>query len=119
MTELGVYVDGEEIVIQDDKAVDAKLREYGLMFSKLMESDRFKELVSLYFTFIKEVNEETREINFQVIENPPEVIAKKMQGKAVSEQEQIKIVSGSQAQAVLDAAKKNAGGRRHKDPKRR
>jgi len=120
MTELGVYTEGEEVVIQDDKAADAKLREYGIMFGKLMESARFRELVGLYFTFTKLVDEETRTIDFTVVENPPEVIAKKMQGKAVEEKEAIQIVSGSQAQAVLDAAKKNlAGGRRHKDPKRR
>jgi hypothetical protein len=88
------------------------------MFAKLMESDRFKELVSLYFTFVKSVDETTKEIDFQVIENPPEVIAKKMQGKAVNEQEAIQIVSGSQAQAILDAAKKNAG-RKHTDIKKR
>lgn len=120
MTELGVYTDGEEVVIQDEKAADAKLQQYGLMFSRLMESARFRELVSLYFTFTKVVDEETRTIDFQVIENPPEVIAQKMQGKAVNEKETIQIVSGSQAQAVLDAAKQNAaGGRRYKDPKRR
>lgn len=120
MTELGVFTEGEEVVIQDEKAADAKLREYGIMFGKLMESARFRELVGLYFTFTKLVNEETRTIDFQVIENPPSVIAQKMQGKAVAEQEAIQIVTGGQAQAILDSAKKNlAVGRRHKDPKRR
>lgn len=122
MTELGTYVEGEEIEIQDETAANEKLRQYGLMFSKLMESQRFRELVGLYFTFTKVVNHETREIDFQVIENPPEVIAKKMSAAQVKEEEVIQIVSGSQAQAVLEAAKKKAeqgAGRRHKDPKRR
>jgi len=81
----------------EDQLADAKLREYGIMFSRLMESARFRELVSLYFTFTKVINEDTKEIDFQVIENPPEVIASKMQGKAVSEAERIQVVSGSQA----------------------
>lgn len=104
----------------EDQA-DAKLREYGLMFSKLMESQRFRELIGLYFTFTKAINEETKEIEFQVIENPPEVVAKKMQGKYQEKEESIQVVSGAQAQAVLDQAKKaaTAGGRRYKDPKRR
>lgn len=118
MTELGVYTDGEEVEIKDDGAADAKLQQYGLMFARLMESARFRELVGLYFTFTKVVDEETRTIDFQVIENPPEVIAAKMQGQTVNPKEQIQIVSGSQAQAILDSAK-TAGGRRHKDPKRR
>lgn len=123
MTELGVYTEGEEVVIeQDPKVADEKLRQYGLMFSKLMESQRFRDLVGLYFTFTQVVNHDTREIDFQVIENPPEVIAKKMAASQMKEEESIQIVSGSQAQAVLDAAKKKAeqgGGRRHRDPKRR
>ena len=120
MTELGTYIEGEEIEIQDEAAANEKLRQYGLMFSKLMESQRFRELVSLYFTFTKVVNHETKEIDFQVIENPPEVIAKKMQAVQMKEEESIQIVSGSRAQAILDAAKKSAeqGGRR-RDAKRR
>lgn len=105
----------------DDQA-EAKLREYGLMFSKLMESQRFQELMGLYFTFTKAVNEETKEIEFQVIENSPEIIAKKMKGEQTKEENAIQIVSGGQAQAILDAAKRAAessGGRRYKDPKRR
>lgn len=97
--------------------VDNKLREYGLMFSKLMESERFKELMGLYFTFTKSVNEETKEIEFQVIENPPEIVAQKMQGKVQNQENSIQVVSGGAAQAVLDNAKK-LGGRRHRDPKR-
>lgn len=105
-----------------EEQANAKLREYGLFFSKLMESSRFRELMELYFTFTKVVNEETKEIEFQVIENPPEIVAKKMQGKYQDNEETIQVVSGSQAQAVLDHAKKvggNNGGRRYKDPKRR
>ena len=98
---------------------DDKLREYGLMFSKLMESARFRELVSIYFTFTKVVDEETKEIDFQVIENPPSIIAAKMKGETVTEQPAIQVVSGSVAEAVLKKAKESAGGRRHKDPKRR
>lgn len=105
----------------EDQA-DAKLREYGLMFSKLMESQRFRELIGLYFTFTKVINEETKEIEFQVIENPPEVVAKKMQTQYQEKEETIKVVSGGQAQAVLAQAKRaanNSGGRRYKDPKSR
>ena len=117
-----MYTDGEEIVVEDPKAEDAKLQQYGLMFARLMESQRFRDLVGLYFTFTKVVDVETKTIDFQVIENPPEVIAKKMAASQAKDAESIQIVSGSQAQAVLDAAKKKAeqgAGRRHRDPKRR
>ena len=106
----------------EDQA-DAKLREYGLFFSKLLESARFRELMELYFTFTKAVNDETKEIDIQVIENPPEVVAKKMQGKHLAQEETIQVISGTQAQAVLEKAKRAvggaSGGRRYKDPKRR
>jgi beta-galactosidase GanA len=97
------------------------LREHGIMFARLLESERFKELMGLYFTFIKRVNEETKEIDYQIIENPPEVVAQKMQGKVAEEQNTIQVVTGGVAQAVLEQAKKkaNTGGRRYKDPKRR
>lgn len=91
-----------------DTEADAKLREYGLMFSTLMESARFRELVGLYFTFTKAVNEETKEIEFQVIENPPEVVAERMKGKVVEEENAIQVVTPGAAQAILDKAKKQA-----------
>lgn len=96
---------------------DAKFREYGLIFAKLMESARFQELMALYFTFIKRVNEETKEIEFDIVENPPEIIAMKMKGQTKPQEPAIQVVSGNMAQAVLDQAK--SGGRRYKDPKRR
>lgn len=91
-----------------EEQADAKLREYGLLFSALMESARFRELVSLYFTFTKEVNEETKEINLQVIENPPEVIAERMKGKVQEEENAIQVVTPGAAQAILEKAKKQA-----------
>lgn len=105
----------------EDQA-DAKLREYGLMFSKLMESETFKNLVGLYFTFQKFVNEETKEIEFTVIENPPEVIAQKLAAAQQNTDNKIQVVSGGAAKAVLEKAKRSAaepGGRRYRDPKRR
>lgn len=87
---------------------DAKLREYGLMFSKLMESPRFRELMSLHFTFQKEVDEESKQIDFTVVENPPEVIAAKMKAQ-MGEAPQIQVVSGGAAQAVLAKAKRSLG----------
>lgn len=104
----------------EDQA-DAKLREYGLMFSKLMESETFKNLVGLYFTFQKFVNEETKEIEFTVIENPPEVIAQKLTVAQQNTDNKIQVVSGGAAKAVLEKAKRSAesGGRRYHEPKRR
>lgn len=108
----------------EDQA-DIKLREYGLLFSELMKSGRFRELLGFYFTFIRAVNDETKEIDIQVIENPPERVAELMQAAAGTQKQQepqVQLVSGSAAQAVLAQAKKAAaevGGRRYKDPKRR
>ncbi len=91
----------------EDQA-DAKLREYGIMFSALMQSERFRELVGLYFTFTKTINEETKEIEFQVIENPPEIVAERMKGKVQQEENAIQVVTPGAAQAILEKAKKNA-----------
>jgi hypothetical protein len=91
-----------------NEQADAKLREYGLLFSALMESERFRELVGLYFTFVKAVNEETKEIELQVIENPPEIVAERMKGKVVEQENAIQVVTPGAAQAILDKAKKQA-----------
>ncbi len=95
-----------------DAEADAKLREYGLLLSALMESSRFRELMGLYFTFTRAVNEETKEIELQVIENPPEVVAQKMKGKVQEEENAIQVVTPGAAQAILDKAKKNSKKRR-------
>jgi acyl CoA:acetate/3-ketoacid CoA transferase alpha subunit len=102
-----------------EQDIDAKLREYGMVFTKLLESDRFKDLLSTYFTFQQVVDEETKQIEVTVIENPPEVIAQRMRGSApllsarqarshAETQKTIQVVSGGAAQAVLNQAKKNA-----------
>lgn len=91
----------------EDQA-DIKLREYGLMFSKLLESKRFIELMNLYFTFQKVVDNETKEIDFQVIENPPEVVAQKVQAQNQENKPAIEVVSSGMAQKVLKQAEKAA-----------
>lgn len=91
----------------EDQA-DIKLREYGLMFSKLMESQRFRDLMSVYFTFQRVVDDETKEIDFTVIENPPEVVAQKMQAQTKDSKPAIEVVSGGAAKAILEQAEKKA-----------
>jgi len=92
--------------MSSEEQAEAKLREYGALFAQLMESERFKELLGLYFTFQQLVNEETKEITVQVIENPPEEVARRMQAKMHESENQIQIVSGSAAQSILETVKK-------------
>lgn len=89
--------------------MDNILKEYGTVFIRLLESQRFKELMSVYFTFQKVVDDETKAIDFQIIENPPEVIAKKVQAQQVQNKKPaIEVVSGGMAEKVLKQAEKAA-----------
>lgn len=82
---------------------DLKLREYGAVFAQLLQSTIFKQLLDTYFTFTKVVDEETKSIELQVIENPPEVIAKKLKAQMgqYAPESKIEIVSEQKARAML------------------
>lgn len=57
---------------------------YGTIFNQLLLSDKFRLFMDTYYTVQKLVDEEKREITLQVIENPPEVVAKKIEAAAAS-----------------------------------
>lgn len=95
---------------EDNKVevTDQVLKDHGFMFMQLLQSQRFRELMNLYFTFQKFVNEETKEIDFRIIENPPEVVAQRMAGMSVSGEEASQLITGVKAMAVLEQTKKKA-----------
>lgn len=90
----------------------AKIQQYDMVFLKLLESDRFKDLLNVYFTFQQVIDEESKEITLSVVENPPEVVAQRLRGS--QPEPNVQIVSGSAAQAVLAQAKQVAKQRRSK-----
>lgn len=87
-----------------------KLVAYGQLFAQLMESERFRSMMETFFTFQKFVDDHEKVVTFQVIENPPEVVAKKMAEQAAKLKPEIELVSGQVAQKILDQAKKGARG---------
>lgn len=94
--------------LDNDGQIDSLLKEYGIVFFRLLESQRFKDLMSVYFTFQKVVNDETKEIDFQIIENPPEIVAQKVQAQGQGKKPTVELVSGSAAKAILEQAEKKA-----------
>lgn len=85
---------------------DALLRGYGELFEQLLASERFTSLVAMYFTISKIVDESTKTVLFQVVENPPEVIAKKMLELSKDKKPLVEVFSKSKAKRIVEQAKK-------------
>lgn len=88
---------------------EATLLAYGTIFNQLLQSDKFRMFMDTYYTVQRIVDEENKEITLQVIENPPEVIGKKiaeLAGNAAKEEAgKIQLVEGgSLGKKVLDQA---------------
>lgn len=79
---------------------------YGELFHSLLQSRRFTDLFKVYFTLTKVVDEETKTVTFSVVENPPEIVAKKMMEMQQEEGKKIEVVSGSAAKHILAQTKK-------------
>lgn len=86
----------------------SKLIAYGQLFAQLLESERFRSMLETFFTFQKFVDDHEKIVTFQVIENPPEVVAQKMSEQAAKLKPEIELVSGQMAQKILDKAKEGA-----------
>jgi hypothetical protein len=80
---------------------------HGEIFSQLLQSERFREFVNMNFTIQKFVDDETKTIDIQVIENPPEVVMGKITEKA-KEANLIQLASPSMAEKIVKQAEKRA-----------
>lgn len=81
---------------------------HGEIFSQLLQSERFRDFVNLNFTIQKFVDDETKTIDIQVIENPPEVVLGRMSAKVKDTESRIQIASPSMAEKVVKQAEKLA-----------
>ncbi|NBU69944.1 MAG: hypothetical protein EBS53_00615 [Bacteroidetes bacterium] len=91
------------------KQEEATLLAYGTIFNQLLLSDKFRMFMDTYYTVQRIVDEEQKEITLQVIENPPEVVVKKIAefaGEAAKEEaSKIQLVEGgTMGKKVLDQA---------------
>lgn len=87
----------------------SKMIAYGQLFAQLMESERFRSMLETFFTFQKFVDDHEKIVTFQVIENPPEVVAQKLAAQAKTQQQpEIELVTGDMAQKILAKAKEGA-----------
>jgi hypothetical protein len=84
-----------------------KLVGYGEIFNELLKSQIFKDLFEVYFTLTKIVDDSTKTVTFQVVENPPEVVAAKFQERARKAQDNKPLVMATEAVLKeLDKARK-------------
>lgn len=89
----------------DDKKREELLIGYGELFEQLLQSKTFTDLMNLYFTFSKVVDDETKTVLFNVVENPPEIIAQKMKKLSEENRPLVEVVSKSQAQRIVEQVK--------------
>lgn len=99
-------VEGVPEAIEEDEHRKSVLHGYGLIFEQLLASERFKELFQLYFTLTKIVDDSAKTVYFEVIENPPEIIAQKMTKAASEESSKIQVVDESKAKKIIEKATK-------------
>lgn len=81
---------------------------HGEIFSQLLQSERFREFVNMNFTIQKFVDDETKTIDIQVIENPPEVVMGKITEKVKDNSNLIQLASPSMAEKIVKQAEKRA-----------
>jgi hypothetical protein len=83
---------------------------YGHIFNQLLQSERFKQFMSVHFTIQKFVDEESKTIDIQVIENPPETVMQKMSAEIKNQEPsgKIQIVNPSTAEKIVKQAERAA-----------
>jgi hypothetical protein len=100
--------DQTETSTEQPQVPEQILLAYGMVFNQLLQSDKFRLFMDTYYTVQKLVDEEKKEITLQVIENPPEVIGKKITEAAAlamkEEAGKIQIVSESMGKKIVDQA---------------
>lgn len=110
-------IQGERSVTNLSKDQEQMLLAYGSIFDQLLLSPKFQLFMDTYYTIQKLVDEDRKEITLQVIENPPEVVAKKI-GEAAAhamkeEAGKIQVVSDmSMGKKIVEKAL--AGARKNK-----
>jgi hypothetical protein len=83
---------------------------YGHIFNQLLQSERFKQFMSVHFTIQKFVDEESKTIDIQVIENPPETVMQKMSAEIKNQEPsgKIQVVGPSAAEKIVKQAERAA-----------
>jgi hypothetical protein len=97
-----------EHVAPTKEHTDQTLREHGLFMLELLKSDRFQELMKIYFTLQMVVNDMDKTVTYQVIENPPEEIAKRMKERQDSAKK-VEIATPEQLKALKKFTGKRKG----------
>lgn len=87
-----------------------QLLAYGHIFNQLLQSERFKQFMGVHFTIQKFVDEETKTIDIQVIENPPETVMQKMSAEIKNQEPsgKIQIVNPTVAERIVKRAERTA-----------
>lgn len=97
----------ETVEVSNDLELE-KFVAYGQLFAQLLESARFRDFMETFYTIQKFVDDQERVVTFQIIENPPDIIAKKIAEATKNAAPGIELVSGDTAQKILEQAKKGA-----------